>query len=357
MKSNNVNVREVRTFAAAELRAVSDADGKKYLEGYAARYNVRSSELGWGMYEILLPGTFTRALAEGQDVRHLINHDPSLLLGRTASGTTALSEDAQGLRFRTLLPDTQIARDLCVSVERGDISECSFAFRVRKATWLEDKDADGNEIDLRQVEDVDLLDVSIVTYPAYPSTSAKLAMRAMFPEGLPAEIRAKMEDGGDDVDECSCPCEDCVAGRCEMCSNEDCTEEACLHGYSADKASARTKLVDGEALPAEAFLVVGDPENTDTWKLPLDFKSEEKRLNHIKNALARFDSVKDGKREAWLRLEKLAEDHNIKVSEEDKAKYRDALTPAEEAAMAAKAALDKAAETYAATLRAIDASL
>jgi uncharacterized protein len=365
LKTQN-NVREVRTLTLTELRSVTDADGKNYLEGYAARYNVRSSDLGWGMYEILMPGAFTRALAEGQDVRHLVNHDPSLLLGRTKSGTTVLSEDDKGLKFRTLLPDTQLARDLQVSIARGDINECSFGFMCRKATWVEETDEKGNTVDIRQVQDVDLFDVSTVTYPAYPETNTDLAMRALFPYGPPAEILAlnrlkrsslppnekkaalaefrsllkRQDDGanvdgdgdpGTDGDTCDCPCPYCEQDRCEFCCNEYCRDENCFHGYPANhnalraKDGEKTKRIDGEDLPASAFLIVLDKDKTETWNLPVHFSTEAKTLTHLKDALARFDQLKDVpedvKKAAWEKLVKLAESHGINVSDDDKAKH------------------------------------
>ena len=360
MKPNNVNVREVRHFAATELRTVSE-DGKNYLEGYAARYNVRSSDLGWGMYEVLVPGAFTRALAEGQDVRHLVNHDPSLLIGRTKAGTTVLSEDAQGLRFKTALPDTQLARDLRVSVDRGDINECSFGFICRKATWVEEKDDKGENVsDLRQVQDVDLFDISIVTYPAYPQTNAKLAMRTMFPEGIPEEIRAKQvdPDGDDDVelDSCGCACPECQAGNCELCSSMDCDDDRCMHDYPSKNSVRKTKRVDGEDLTADAFLIVGNPDEPETWQRAIKFSTEEKTINHIKNALARFDALKGvsegDKKVAWSKLAALAESHNIEISQEDRDKHREDADPITEAML-----LAQAAHTLALRLRAMEASL
>ena len=78
--------RETRSLKAPEFRADSEG-GKHYLRGYAARYDVLSEDLGYGLRERILPGAFKRAIKEGQDVRHLVNHDPSLILGRTSAGT------------------------------------------------------------------------------------------------------------------------------------------------------------------------------------------------------------------------------------------------------------------------------
>src|ERR1051325_8657221 len=134
-------LREFRSFKIRELRAET-VDGKRYLTGYAANYNVLSEDLGWGLRERIMPGAFTRALREKQDVRHLKNHDPNLVLGRTKAGTTELGEDSKGLNFRTLMPNTSYATDLFESVGRGDIDECSFGFVAVRTAWIEEPDPD-----------------------------------------------------------------------------------------------------------------------------------------------------------------------------------------------------------------------
>jgi len=175
---------------AHELRAEEKA-GKRYLTGYAATYNVLSSDLG-GFVERVMPGAFTRSLKEGQDVRHLINHDPNLVLGRTKAGTTVLTEDSTGLRFHTLLPEVGYATNLFESVRRGDINECSFGFVAIRQAWIDEPDpADRQRMrSIRELHDVDLFDVSVVTYPAYDGTTAGVSERALFPVGIPLEVRS-----------------------------------------------------------------------------------------------------------------------------------------------------------------------
>jgi HK97 family phage prohead protease len=135
-------------------------------EGYAAKFDTRSHDLG-GFIETVRGGAFGRALNEGQDVRALINHNPGLILGRTAAGTLKLSEDTTGLHYEVDAPDTSYARDLAESMQRGDVTQSSFSFRVRLDDWQ--KEGRGR---LRTLIDVDLLDVSPVTYPAYEDTES-----------------------------------------------------------------------------------------------------------------------------------------------------------------------------------------
>ena|SRR5256885_1381496 len=149
----------------AEFR-VEKREGKpSVIVGYPAKFNTLSQRM-WGMRETILPGAFKRTLAEGADVRGLLNHNVDLILGRTKSGTMRLKEDAIGLRMEIDAPDTQVARDLLVSIDRGDIDQGSFCFRCVTDNW---RMQDGEV--LRELIDLDLKDASVVTFPAYEDTT------------------------------------------------------------------------------------------------------------------------------------------------------------------------------------------
>lgn len=144
----------------------------KKLIGYAALFNTET-ELFPGLRERIAPGAFTRTLAEGADVRALVDHDPSRIIARTKSGTLRLKENSKGLRAEIKPSDTQAGRDILESVNRGDVDQMSFAFRAVKESWEDHKDGTAT----RTLEDVDLFDVSPVTYPAYEDTT--IAARAL----------------------------------------------------------------------------------------------------------------------------------------------------------------------------------
>lgn len=160
---------------SAKPRIETRADGSKLIVGYGAVF-YRAGDVGteyelWpGLVERIGPTAFNRALAERQDVRGLYNHNPSHILGRTASGTMRLSVDDVGLRYELDFADTQLYRDLAISLERGDIDGSSFGFvaRTRRYESLDDR----NEI--MWIDDADLFDVGPVTYPAYTATSAEI---------------------------------------------------------------------------------------------------------------------------------------------------------------------------------------
>ncbi len=165
--------------SAAQFRASQDGRG---IRGYAAVFNHPSDDLG-GFSERVMPGAFTRCLRSSPDVRCLFNHNASQLLGRTASGTLRLREDDLGLFFDCDLPDTQLGRDVQEMVKRGDISQCSFGFIVQGQRWPNDT--------TRELTDVDMLDVSPVTFPAYPQTSVSARQAAHWPDGVPPEVRSR----------------------------------------------------------------------------------------------------------------------------------------------------------------------
>lgn len=165
---------------------------EKKIVGYAAVFN-SPTDIGGMFREQIKPGAFRDAI-ERDDVRALIDHDSTLVLGRNKAGTLRLEEDEKGLRIEIDPPDTQYARDLMVSMERGDISQMSFGFIARKQEW-----DDSDEPPLRTVEDVELFDVSVVTYPAYPETSAALrsleAIREQRSAAQNIALRLRMKHG------------------------------------------------------------------------------------------------------------------------------------------------------------------
>lgn len=158
-----------------------ETEGRKIV-GYAAKFMTRSQDLG-GFVEQIEPSAFQRSLDENADVRALIDHNPSLILGRTLSGTLKLSTDSTGLLVEITPPDTSYSRDLMVSLERGDITQMSFAFLTKKDNWEKD-----GAVNLRTLLDVDLHDVSAVTYPAYLDTEIGLRSLSSF-------LAEKQEDG------------------------------------------------------------------------------------------------------------------------------------------------------------------
>lgn len=177
MSSTQEMEKRVFQLHGLEVRA-AEGDEPAVLRGYAAVFNQRSVNLG-GFVEEIEPGAFAATLAAGPDVRATIDHEGGLTtLGRTKNNTLKLWEDDQGLGMQIIPPDTQAGRDVVTLVQRGDVDQMSFMFRVPKGG---DEWWDENGLTVRTLHQIDLDDgdVSIVTYPAYPQTSVSAEARDM----------------------------------------------------------------------------------------------------------------------------------------------------------------------------------
>ena len=163
MKQNKPKNIEVRNFEASELR-IENAESREVV-GYGSVFNSLSENLG-GFRERIDERAFDEVLEN--DVRALFNHDSNYILGRTTANTLKLSVDERGLRYSVNIPETTYGNDLMVSLDRGDIPQNSFGFIVEEDDWSQDEE--GNTI--RTIKKVSrLLDVSLVTYPAYPEAT------------------------------------------------------------------------------------------------------------------------------------------------------------------------------------------
>jgi HK97 family phage prohead protease len=157
------------------------------LGGYASVFNTETVIAGL-FREQIASGAFAEAVTQ-DDVRALFNHDPNFVIGRTVSGTLTLREDETGLAYDVVPPDTQWARDLMVSVGRGDISQSSFGFAVNEDEWSRPERA--GDLPLRTIRKAKLYDVSPVTYPAYESTTTAVrsaAAEAVLVENTNADL-------------------------------------------------------------------------------------------------------------------------------------------------------------------------
>ncbi|MDD5006483.1 MAG: HK97 family phage prohead protease [Candidatus Omnitrophica bacterium] len=161
---------ERRIFNLSELKVEKRGDSNQpIISGHAAVFDVLTDM--WYYREKIAVGAFNKTL-KTSDVRALFNHDSNWILGRNTSKTLSLSEDDTGLAVEISPPDTQLIRDMVMTpMERGDLNQMSFAFMVIDEEWEEKK----GELPIRTIKEVDpLYDVSVVTFPAYPTTDAKV---------------------------------------------------------------------------------------------------------------------------------------------------------------------------------------
>ncbi len=147
-------------------RAEGESEGEKIIEGYFAVFN-SETELWKGAFEEIVPGAFDTL---SDDIRGLINHDTAMVLGRTKSGSLTLKVDSKGLYGRIIINENDSdATNLYERVKRGDVDQCSIGFNVIQQK--EDFRDDGTiKWTLTEVE---LHEVSVVTFPAYEDTAVE----------------------------------------------------------------------------------------------------------------------------------------------------------------------------------------
>lgn len=159
---------EKRIYPLGRIEVRAAADGKGTIAGYAAVFD-QPSVMIWGMFrERIQKGAFAASLND--DVRALWNHNADFPIGRVKNGSLRLSEDDTGLAFEIDPPKTQMATDFAETIRQGYVDAMSFGFSVLDETW--DEDEDGQAI--RTLLKVKLYEVSPVTFPAYPQTSAEV---------------------------------------------------------------------------------------------------------------------------------------------------------------------------------------
>lgn len=157
------NIRQMRSIAS-DFKTREDGDDLK-IEGYFAVFN-SIYDIGLGMSEEIAPGAFTDTLSD--DVRALVNHDTTLVLGRTTAHTLELREDSRGLWGSiNINPNDTDAMNLYQRVKRGDVSQCSFGFDIVE----EDTEIRENGEVHWTIKKVKLYEVSCCTFPAYESTN------------------------------------------------------------------------------------------------------------------------------------------------------------------------------------------
>lgn len=179
--------RQIRSLQS-ELSTRAEADdGDKIIEGYFAVFN-SETELWRGAYEEIAPEAFSETLSN--DIRALINHDTSLVLARTKSGTLKLSVDSRGLwgEIRINEKDSQ-AVDLYERLKRGDVDQCSFGFNVLE----EETDYRDDGTVKWTLRKIDLHEVSVVTFPAYSDTGVTARKKDFEADQLRVRDQKKFE--------------------------------------------------------------------------------------------------------------------------------------------------------------------
>ena len=164
MKAREKAIRDFRT--SFKITRAEEDDAEKVIEGYFALYE-SETELFDGVYEIISKGAFDNTIKN--DIRALWNHNTQYVLGRSKNGSLEVKADEKGLYGLIRLPNTQYAEDLYELVKRGDIDQCSFGFNILDED-LEEL-ADGGY--RWRIRDIDLHEISVVTFPQYENTTVQ----------------------------------------------------------------------------------------------------------------------------------------------------------------------------------------
>lgn len=162
--------RQTRSLTA-DLQTRAEDGGEKVIEGYFAVFN-SETELWPGAYEEIDPTAFDNTLSN--DVRALINHDTAFVLGRNKAGTLDLKVDSRGLWGSIKInPNDTDAVNLYERVKRGDVDQCSFGFNILN----EETDFRDDGTVKWRLKEIDLHEVSVVTFPAYEATGVQARMQ------------------------------------------------------------------------------------------------------------------------------------------------------------------------------------
>lgn len=182
-----------RKLMAAATNFTTRKDGEDLsIEGYFAVFN-SNYEIGPGLSESIAPGAFSDTISD--DIRALVNHDTTLVLGRTSSHTLEVRQDERGLWGKVKInPNDQDAMNLYARVQRGDVNQCSIGFDILD----EETEYRGEDVHWT-IRAVKLYEVSACTFPAYSETTLatreadRAEMEKRKAEAWKAKMRAKLK--------------------------------------------------------------------------------------------------------------------------------------------------------------------
>ncbi len=231
--------------------------------------------------------------ADLSDIVCLLNHDVSLVLGRTTAGTLKVGSDSRGLWFETKIPDTPTGNEVRELVERGDLHQCSFSFRLNPGgdSW----EQDGSGLPIRTIESFhSIVDVSVVTYPASPTTSVYVARTAPDEQHNAAQVEYFEVDPNDEWERIY------QAQKIQM-QRDAARYPAVTDGAATPKAwTPQTTLTDTDFARMEAIM------RFDAQRQLLKMQSERDTLAYVDATLAKMeatinaDSARMAKRQTFI---------------------------------------------------------
>lgn len=171
---------ETRSTTGGDLRFIVDG-GRPRIDARAIIFDSWSVDLG-GFRERMLPGS----VELDSDLPAVFDHNSAWVLGRTSANTLEVRNDSIGVAFTAYPPETTWAKDLRVSMERGDIKGCSYRMMVEEDFWYVQ---DG--VVCRDVIKAKVSELTVTSMPAYPETTAEARSHAAaLAKQTPTEDRA-----------------------------------------------------------------------------------------------------------------------------------------------------------------------
>ena len=171
---------------------IDENDGKLRVSGYVNEVEKFSHTLGTRkkFKEKICRGTFKKALEKGNDIHFLAEHDDNKILASTRNNSLTLVEDEKGLFMTAEISPTSYGKDYHTLINDGILRNMSFGFSVDKDKWKKSHDG----IYTREITDLTLYEVSVVTNPAYPQSSIQARGMSLVNElEIPSDIEVEEE--------------------------------------------------------------------------------------------------------------------------------------------------------------------
>lgn len=176
MEKNRIEKRSVRVCG---LQVRAEGEDPHIISGYAMRFNEKSVYLtsyGDKFIETMSRECYSQAKADAADIKMTLFHNREKLLARSnaGKGSMKLTVDDQGLRFEFASPDTELGKFAEEAIKRGDIAGCSITFYTRDYDFAEQKNSDGGYDEIIIQKDIEIVELTLESDPAYPTTSVEM---------------------------------------------------------------------------------------------------------------------------------------------------------------------------------------
>lgn len=192
MDAPRENVTRSVPFAVTREHEGEGTDGLT-LTGHAAVFNDWTEINSWeGQFrEKIAPGAFKKTIRENNGrVRLQFDHGSHPLIGSIPLGQVRrLKEDSHGLFVEARLSDNWLIQPVRDAIADEAIDGMSFRFTVEKDSW----DKLDSDLPERTIQEVRLMELGPVVFPAYDTTDVGVRSRQIAQELLEADDDTRRE--------------------------------------------------------------------------------------------------------------------------------------------------------------------